>query len=259
MLHLGTDVMLDMLPLVDDAFDSNNELSDRSGIVYRRILHAAINVAKANRGDAYTGENIIWHSEEEMRFLYDFVTQCVSNESEGYILQCGIFCGGSACMLASACRDMKYKWYPVLAIDNFYSSAPLPSKPGIQPRLIDFAATESRLSLLTHDLMPYLHLVQADDCQFISSFWTKPVQFAFVDSSHLYEHTLQEIQLLVPHISSNGMLLFHDYWNPELGVGTAVNEFFRAYRDRTVYAYSFKQRFVIIKFDSQLRLAGFKS
>jgi len=37
-----------------------------------------------------------------------------------------------------------------------------------------------------------------------------PIDAIFIDTSHLYEHTMQEIKEFLPLLSSHGMLLFHD-------------------------------------------------
>lgn len=43
-----------------------------------------------------------------------------------------------------------------------------------------------------------------------SEYKSNKIDFVFIDTSHLYKHTLQEITAFVPLLSANGMLLFHD-------------------------------------------------
>lgn len=53
-----------------------------------------------------------------------------------------------------------------------------------------------------------------DDCKF-DSYWkseanSKSIDMIFIDTSHLYEHTLSEIKMFEPLLADNGLLLFHD-------------------------------------------------
>ena len=45
---------------------------------------------------------------------------------------------------------------------------------------------------------------------FKNDFKGKKIDVIFIDTSHLYEHTLQEISLFVPLLSENGLIAFHD-------------------------------------------------
>jgi cephalosporin hydroxylase len=65
---------------------------------------------------------------------------------------------------------------------------------------------------------PLWHFVQSDDVQFAEIFkrWCrqhliKPeIDVLFIDTSHLYEHTLQEIRAWFPYLSERGKAVFHD-------------------------------------------------
>lgn len=45
---------------------------------------------------------------------------------------------------------------------------------------------------------------------FKNDFKDKKIDVIFIDTSHLYEHTLQEISLFVPFLSEHGFISFHD-------------------------------------------------
>ena len=80
----------------------------------------------------------------------------------------------------------------------------------------------------------------------------------FVDTSHLYEETLQEIKLSTETISDNGAIIFHDTnhnhltslengivynkynYRPQLGVKLALENYFKC-------KFNFKNQFIIIK------------
>jgi cephalosporin hydroxylase len=65
---------------------------------------------------------------------------------------------------------------------------------------------------------PRWHFVQSDDIQFASIFkdWCSQrgfdpsVDVMFIDSSHVYEHTVEEINAWFPLLSSDCKVLFHD-------------------------------------------------
>ncbi len=104
---------------------------------------------------------------------------------------------------------------------------------------------------LTPDLRKLWKFVQSDDIEFGENHfvnWCKKnsinptIDFLFIDSSHLYEHTLQEINTWFRFLSRNGAVLFHDTnmaseyrrinnslnrgWDNNRGVIRAIEEYF---------------------------------
>jgi cephalosporin hydroxylase len=95
------------------------------------------------------------------------------------------------------------------------------------------------------------HFVKGDDVAFARNGFVKwcadkgiepRIDLLFIDTSHLYEHTQQEIAAWTPFLSSNGVMIFHDTnmrngliahldqtigtgWNNDRGVIRAVEEF----------------------------------
>jgi predicted O-methyltransferase YrrM len=98
---------------------------------------------------------------------------------------------------------------------------------------------------------PRWHFVQSDDIIFGQSRFSQwcadhnlPAQadVIFIDTSHLYEHTQQEIATWIPHLTPQGAMMFHDTnmgtgvfhrldgslefgWDNDRGVIRAVEEF----------------------------------
>lgn len=212
----------------------------------QRVHDLAHETAKTNRGDKYKEHRVIWHNLEELQFLYELAAgEYNPPNAEGYVLQCGIFCGGSACVLAKAVKDSKQTYKPVIAIDVYKHGS-------TKPELLQetgFAYQEARVTQHAHDLTNYLYLVIGNDLEFIKNFWKPQIRLAFIDSSHSYNHTVQEIAIIIPYVAANGIVLFHDYFNPTTGVEKAVNEFFTNYNARTFTAYNFRNRILAIKFD----------
>lgn len=79
------------------------------------------------------------------------------------------------------------------------------------------------------------YFVQADDVEFARQFkyWCEDhainpeIDVLFIDTSHLYEHTVEEIDSWFPHLTDNGVVLFHDtnlsnvYCRKDRTLGTA--------------------------------------
>jgi cephalosporin hydroxylase len=97
---------------------------------------------------------------------------------------------------------------------------------------------------------PKWNFVKSDDVAFAKKFkaWCRnkqlprQVDLLFIDTSHLYEHTAQEIQAWFPLVSENGKVIFHDTnlayfyfhadgsmdvaWDNQRGVIRALEEYF---------------------------------
>jgi cephalosporin hydroxylase len=97
---------------------------------------------------------------------------------------------------------------------------------------------------------PKWNFVKSDDVAFAQEFpgWCKKrnlqpqVDLLFIDTSHLYEHTVQEIKAWLPLVSERGKVVFHDTnlayfyfhtngsmdigWDNQRGVIRAIEEYF---------------------------------
>ena len=70
------------------------------------------------------------------------------------------------------------------------------------------------------------------------------ISFAFLDGD-LYDSIKTSLKLVVPKLSSNGIIIVHDYNNPELpGVSRAVDEFLRS---NTTFSLSRRFSLAILK------------
>ena len=94
------------------------------------------------------------------------------------------------------------------------------------------------------------HFIHQDDITFAAEFpaWCRDhgleamIDILFIDTSHLYEHTVQEIAVWFPYLSRRGKIIFHDTnmgetfvrkdgttgkgWDNDRGVIRAVEEYF---------------------------------
>lgn len=103
-------------------------------------------------------------------------------------------------------------------------------------------------------------IVVMDDLQF-SDWWNqskyrnKKADVIFIDTSHFYEHTLQELEILLPILHQEGVLIFHDTnqapiylntyerinrtfgrgWDNKKGVVRAIKDYFSITFDESKY------------------------
>lgn len=71
-----------------------------------------------------------------------------------------------------------------------------------------------------------------DDIKFIKEVWPKGTMadIIFVDTSHQYAHTKQEIELYEPVLRPGGIMIFHDTVSHYDGVQKPINEFRKTHK-----------------------------
>ncbi len=121
--------------------------------------------------------------------------------------------------MAHALRDDSLTETPLIAIDSYTKSyRPL-------RELFDNAYFEYRENLWEFRLEGHITAVLSDTVSFLTHFWQQPLRVAFIDSSHHYEPTLAELNLILPRLLDGGWLILHDYFSEDTqGVARAVNE-----------------------------------
>lgn len=238
--------------------------SDNAQDISLRVFNQIHHTAHTRRGSL---DDSVYHTYEEFIFLYDLLTNHygISAMPDGAVLQLGIFCGASACVLAFANRASGSSYKSVVAVEPFYKVDIDDSNATIDDAYVEARENMVRLGLGKRDLT----LVVQWDVDFIMDIWRLPIRLALIDSSHFYEHTLDEIHALVPYMAENGFMLFHDYFNKdtpgsEWAVRRAIHDFFDQYDDRDVYLYVDEpdslvepeglpaNGFAIVRFDSPL-------
>lgn len=80
-----------------------------------------------------------------------------------------------------------------------------------------------------HPLSPNVSFCVGDDLEILQKFPDHHLDWAYIDSSHKYPHTIQELALLDRIIQPDGLIAGHDFWenpkHPHHGVVRAVKEF----------------------------------
>ena len=238
---------IEKFPLSDD-YPSKEAFYD-----CQRVVDTANQTAKANRGDEYFEGAAYRHTMEELYFLYDLARGDYDPSGlKGYIFQAGMFCGVSACVMATALRERgSIVDVPVVAADVF-RSAPWSS------RHPEWSYIEARQNMLALNLQDWLCLVMYSDVLLAESpVISTGVRILVLDSDHSYKHVRRQLHVMTPFVADNGFLVIHDYYIMKMGVHQAVNEYFAEYDARPFWVYDFERptdntgnRFIVLKFNA---------
>ena len=217
------------------------EANEKTEQIAKDIQAICLKVAQDNRGGAESAY-VVQHSRSELLALYEIAARTHDSlQLDGYVLQCGLFCGGSALMMAHAIRDDSSNKHPLLAIDS-YTKDYRPLR-----QLFDDAYFEMRENLWEFRLHDHITPVLSDTVSYLQHFWRTPLRVAFIDSSHHYEPTLKELSLILPYLVNGGWLILHDMFSEDTpGVQRAVNEVFEP-KDLSEFAFYRTDQLAIIR------------
>lgn len=191
--------------------------------IAKDVIEVCSHNAETNRG--IVDRNwVVQHTHSELVTLHEIVARKHDHHRiDGAVLQCGILCGGSALVMAHALRDDNSTDEPLVAIDSYVKSySPMTS-------VFDDAYLEYRENLWQFRMEKNITSVMADTVQYLAHHWQQPLRVVFIDSMHHYEHTRNELNLILPHVLPGGWLILHDYFSdepPADGVSRAANEVF---------------------------------
>ncbi len=191
--------------------------------IAKDIEAICLKVAQDNR-NVTDSAYVVQHSQAELLALHEIAARTHDTvHLDGHVLQCGMFCGGSAFMMGHALRDDASNKHPLVAIDS-YTKDYRPLR-----QLFDDAYFEMRENLWEFRLHEHVTAVLSDTVSFLTHFWNAPLRVAFIDASHHYEPTLNELNLIIPHLVDGGWLILHDMFSEDTpGVQRAVNEVFES-------------------------------
>lgn len=124
---------------------------------------------------------------------------------------------------------------------------------GESSRMFSYVAQETNCEVIGVDIdtcdYSFVHngrFFQGDDCLFANlygmTYGSKNIDVLFIDTSHLYDHTVREIAVWFPHLSDKALVIFHDTnlrtqyirkngtigqgWDNQRGVVRAIQEYF---------------------------------
>ena len=139
----------------------------------------------------------------------------------GPLLEIGSYCGKSAYVIGSACRE---KEAVLFSIDHHRGSEEQqPGEEYFDPALFD--ETLSRVNTF-----PYLQQTLADtglenivlpivgNSEKAGKYWQTPLSMVFIDGGHTFEAALTDYTTWSNHIVPGGFLVFHDiFFDPNKG------------------------------------------
>lgn len=76
------------------------------------------------------------------------------------------------------------------------------------------------------DLKQFWTFTESDD---LSLKWDLPIDFLFLDTTHTYEHTLNELKKYEPLVKAGGTIVFHDIFMTE--ISNAISDYFGDRKD----------------------------
>lgn len=82
-------------------------------------------------------------------------------------------------------------------------------------------------------LKDYWTFIQSDD---LKVKWEKPIDLLFIDTSHTYDHTLNELRKFEPYVRKGGVIIMHDVVT-YFEVLHAINEYLSNRSDLRLYTY----------------------
>ncbi len=138
------------------------------------------------------------------RWLYNAV---LNLPKDAVIVEIGSFLGRSTTAMAYACRGTQRKIY---AIDTFQGNASdfIKGQNNILWEGDDYLET-FRQNLRNNNLLEHVIPMQGLSGD-VGQGWDKPIDFIFIDGSHVYEDVVNDFELFSPWVKNGCVIAFHD-------------------------------------------------
>lgn len=148
------------------------------------------------------GVGSIWNPISHFYNLYELAFGFHTNpNTKGHIVEFGSYRGASACVIGEAIKNSGAHDSPLFAVDPY---------PKIHSGAIDYAYVIARENYHRLELTNYICPVICPCLTFLK-FWNLPIKLAYLDASHGYEETKQEIIAILPYIVPDGWFVCDDY------------------------------------------------
>ena len=187
-------------------------------------------------------DDMQWTDSHELSVLYELAAG-LHDDLEGYCLEFGTYCGGSAAVMAYGLMDSGIKHQPLVTVDTyravwsaykdlspFYFFPPSSMKVSdVDPNTRAYIVSRELWSMMGID--GYICRIIYDHFLYMTKFWDKPTRLIFLDGDHSYEYTKMMLNVCMNLLMVGGWLVVHDYTyrrkdnSDYCGVMQAVNEF----------------------------------
>lgn len=141
----------------------------------------------------------------------EWYNEKVRNIKNGLIVETGVYGGASLLSIADTCKENNNEIH------------------GIDPWDwdMDHLTLMRGLNIILQKLKynNFVRLIKRNSLNVVSRYADNSVDLVFIDTSHKYKNTLNEMNGWYPKIKKNGILSGHDYESEFHGVIQAVNEF----------------------------------
>lgn len=181
-----------------------------------------------------TFDRTLWHKikgfmdEKEARALYQLALKA---SKKGPILEIGSYCGKSAYVIGSACKENRSVLF---SVDHHRGSEEQqPGEEYYDPKLFDKKLSRINTfpylqQTLAHAGLEDVVLPVLGTSKSVGSFWQTPLSMVFIDGGHTFEAAYTDFQTWSQHIKPDGFLVFHDvFFDPEKG-GQAPRQVYEA-------------------------------
>ena len=157
-------------------------------------------------------------ADPEVLRLHDLALEAAS---KGPLLEIGSYCGRSAVVLGSACREKESQLF---SIDHHQGSEEQqPGEEYFDPELYDESIKGINTFPLFRQTLERAGLVDwvvpiVADSPVVGRMWKTPLALVFIDGGHSYGAALNDYLTWAPHVMPGGYLVIHDiFLNPEEG------------------------------------------
>ena len=157
-------------------------------------------------------DNVCMHTEDELAVFYELAAGFHSENLDGYIVNAGVFHGGSVCIFGQGQSETVCRDNPILAIDFFYGN-------GGNDNYI-----RARENFNCYGMGSRICLITFDDRKFFD-FFSLPIRVVLIDSNHAYVHVSQILPNVFLNMVDGGWIIAHDYDSASPGTIEAVDEF----------------------------------
>ncbi|MEI8349051.1 MAG: class I SAM-dependent methyltransferase [Candidatus Omnitrophota bacterium] len=152
--------------------------------------------------------NIFTHLRKKERLL--LYKLALSLKKNSIIVEIGSYLGSSAAFLACAAKD---RGHMVYCVDTWKNEG---MSEGSRDTFAEFCINIA-------SIQSYIRILRGNSAEIARTF-DRGIDLLFIDGNHSYDGVKQDVELWLPKLKDNGIIIFHDVaW--EEGVQKVINEY----------------------------------